>query len=237
MSKDARKHATAVCVIAVCILMSVSLVAQAVTQPVKVVNGTGQPVPTAAQGTTTVAGTVNVGNTPTVTLSSGASVGVTNPPDSQGNPTPLATLEAVQIYGSHCAVSFDGSDSGSCAFIPIPHGKQLVVQEFDAFGRVETGNRPFELALAQTVTAGNYFTYTFMVNANGFDFLATHQQTRLYVLQGSTPQCFVALPANSEGIYGCDISGFLVDVPLSAQPITAQDPKPLSQLLPKLPGR
>jgi hypothetical protein len=245
VSKNARKHAIDVCVIAVCILMSVSLVAQAVTQPVKVVNGTGQPVPTAAQGTTTVAGTVNVGNTPnvnvantpTVTLSSGASVNVTNPPDSQGNPTPLATLEAVQVYGSHCAVSFGGNDSGSCAFTPIPYGKQLVVQEFDAFGRVETGNRPFELALARTITVGNYFTYTFMVNADGFDFLATHQETRVYVLQGSTPQCFVALPANSEGTYSCNISGFLVDVPLGEQPITAQDPKPLSQLLPKVPGR
>jgi hypothetical protein len=229
VSKKARKHAIDVCVIAVCILMSVPLVAQAVTQPVTVVNGTGQPVPTAAQGTTTVAGSVNVANTPdvnvantpTVTLSSGASVNVTNPPGSQGNPTPLATLEAVQVYGSHCGVSFGGNDSGSCAFIPIPFGKQLVVQEFDAFGRVETGNRPFELALARTITVGNYFTYTFMVNANGFDFLTTHQETRLYVLQGSTPQCFVALPAISRGIYSCNISGFLVDVPLDEQPTTA----------------
>ena len=245
MSHKARQHAIDVCVIAVCILMSVSLAAQAVTQPVRVVNGTGQPVPTAAQGTTTVAGTVNVGNmpsvnvanTPTVTLSSGASVAVTNPPGSQGNPAPLATLEAVQVYGSHCALSFDGNDSGACAFIPIPHGKQLVVQEFDAFGRVETGNRPFELALAGTVTIGNYFPYTFMVNSNGFDFLNTHLQTRLYVLQGSTPQCFVAVPATSHGIYNCNISGFLVDVPLSEQPITAQNPKPLSQLFPTMPGR
>lgn len=237
MSKNTRKHAIDVCVIAVCILMSVSLVAQSVTQPVKVVNGTGQPVPTAAQGTTTVAGTVNVGNTPTVTLSSGASVTVTNPPDSQGNPTPLATLEAVQVYGSSCSISFGGSDSGGCGFTPIPYGKQLVVQEFDAFGRVETGNRPFELALARAITVGHYFPYTFMVNTNGFDFLTTHQETRLYVLQGTRPQCFVALPATSQGIYNCNISGFLVDVPLGAQPITAQDPKPLSQLLPKVPGR
>jgi hypothetical protein len=243
--KKARKHVIDVCVIAVCILMSVPLVAQGVTQPVKVVNGTGQPVPTAAQGTTTVAGTVNVSNTPnvnvantpTVTLSSGASVTVTNPPDSQGNPTPLATLEAVQVYGSSCSISFGGNDSGGCGFTPIPYGKQLVVQEFDAFGRVETGNRPFELALARTITVGNYFPYTFMVNTAGFDFLTTHQETRLYVLQGTRPGCFVALPATSQGIYNCNISGFLVDVPLAAQPITAQDPKPLSQLLPKVPGR
>ena len=80
MSKNPRKQAIDFCVIGVCILISVSLAAQSVTQPVKVVNGASQPVPTAAQGTTTVAGTVNVGNTPnvnvantpTVTLSSGA---------------------------------------------------------------------------------------------------------------------------------------------------------------------
>jgi hypothetical protein len=217
--------------------MSVSLVAQSVTQPVRVVNGTGQPVPTAAQGTTTVAGTVNVGNTPTVTLESGSSVAVTNPPDGQGNPTPLATLEAVQVYGAHCLLSFDGSDSGACKFAPVPYGKQLVVQEFDAFGRVETGNRPYEIAIAGTVTVGNYFPYTFMVNTGGFDFLNTHQETRVYVLQGTTPQCFVAVPATSTGIYSCNISGFLVDVPLAAQGVTVQDPTPLPQLLHKLPGR
>jgi len=243
--KNVRKRAIAICVVAVCTLMSVSLVAQSVTQPVRVVNGTGQPVPTAAQGTTTIAGTVNVGNTPsvnvantpTVTLSSGSSIAVTNPPDSQGSPTPLATLEAVQVYGSHCALSFGGSDSGSCAFLPIPYGKQLVVQEFDAFGRVETGNRPYEIALAGTVTVGNYFPYTFMVNTNGFDFLNTHQETRVYVVQGTTPQCFVAVPATSQGLYGCNISGFLVDVPLGAKGIPVQDPTPLPQLLNKLPGR
>ena len=245
MLKNTRKRAIAICVVAVCTLTSVSLVAQTVTQPVRVVNGTGQPVPTAAQGTTTVAGTVNVGNTPnvnvantpTVTLSSGSSIAVTNPPDNQGNPTPLATLEAIEVYGSHCALSFGGSDSGSCAFLPIPHGKQLVVQEFDALGRVETGNRPYEIALAGTITVGNYFPYTFMVNTGGFDFLNTHQETRLYVLQGTRPQCFVAVPAASGGIYSCNISGFLVDVPLGEKGNTAQNPVSLQQLLNKLPGR
>jgi hypothetical protein len=235
--KNARKRAIATCVIAVCTLMSASSRAQSVTQPVRVVNSTGQPVPTAAQGTTTVAGTVDVGNTPTVTLSSGSSIAVTNLPDGQGNPTPLATLEAVQVYGAHCILSFDGSDSGACKFTSVPYGKQLVVQEFDAFGRVETGNRPYEIAVAGTVTVGNYFPYTFMVNTGGFDFLNTHQETRVYVLQGTTPQCFVAVPAISMGIYSCNISGFLVDVPLAAQGTTAQDSTALPQLLHKLPGR
>ena len=180
---------------------------------------------------------VNVANTPTVTLSPGSSIAVTNPLDGQGNPTPLATLEAVNVYGAHCAASFGGSDSGACTFTPVPYGKQLVVQEFDAFGRVETGNRPYEIAIAGTVTTGNYFPYTFMVNMQGFDFLNTHQETRVYVLQGTTPQCFVAVPAASQGLYSCNISGFLVDVPLAAQGITVQDPTPLPQQLNKLLGR
>jgi hypothetical protein len=49
---------------AACAFLSVSAVGQGKpTQNVLVVNSVGQPVPTAAQGTTTVAGTVNVGNT------------------------------------------------------------------------------------------------------------------------------------------------------------------------------
>lgn len=39
---------------------------------VLVVNSTAQPVPTAAQGTTTVAGTVSIGNSPSVSLADGA---------------------------------------------------------------------------------------------------------------------------------------------------------------------
>ena len=96
------------------------------SQKVLVVNGTGQPVPTAPQGTTKVDGTVNVGNTPhvtvantpsvnvantpTVMLESGASVNVTSPLDGQSNPRPLATLEAVQVYGITCGIGFSGSN-------------------------------------------------------------------------------------------------------------------------------
>jgi hypothetical protein len=207
MAQNVRKSLTAACVVVVCTLIAAPLLAQ---------------VP---------------GNKPAVMLGPGTSVNLTNPPDPQDNPTPLVTQEAFQVYESSCSINFQEKKSGDCRFTAVPDGKQLVVQEFDAFGRVETGNRPFELGLAQTVTGGNYFPYTFMVNTNGFDFLTTHQQTRLYVLQGTRPQCFVALPTTSQGIYSCNISGFLVDVPLAEQPITAPDSKPLSQLFPKVPGR
>src|SRR5215469_2514513 len=50
------------------------------TQNVLVVNSSGQPVPTAPQGTTNVAGTVNVGNTPNVNVANTPNVNVANTP-------------------------------------------------------------------------------------------------------------------------------------------------------------
>jgi hypothetical protein len=155
---------------------------------------------------------VNVANTPTVTLSSSTSLPVTNPPDNQGNPTPLATLEAVQEYASGCEFDFNGNDIGDCAFSQVPEGKQLVIQEFDASGVVETGNRPWVEELYNTIGVQNYFTYTFLVNSGG-DNLATHQETRLYVAQQENAFCIVGVPQPSNGSFSCNISGFLVDVP------------------------
>lgn len=180
---------------------------------------------------------VNVANTPTVTLSSGASVNVANPPDGQGNPTPLATLEAVQIYASQCFIEFNGLTYGTCNLTGVPEGQRLVVQEFDAFGTVEGGNRPLYIQLVNTLSGGNVFPYTFMVNSNGNDYLATHQETRLFVNQGQTPECSVGLGNASNGSFRCEISGFLVDVSSGQQGISVKNPKPLSELLSKQPGR
>ena len=226
MTPNLRKWMIALSLFAACTLIAVPAIAQSKPAPgpppqnVVVVNGAGQPVPTAAQGTTNVAGTVNVGNTPnvnvantpTVTLSSGASVNVISPLDGSGNPIPIATLEAVQVYGAACAFPFSGAQSGHCEFTPIPQGKQLVIQEFDARGQVEAGNRPYEIYLYNTITVANLFPYTFMLSDSGFDYLATHQETRVYVSPGATPVCDVELLHTSNGGYHCDISGFLVDV-------------------------
>jgi hypothetical protein len=233
MSQDARKSLVAVSLLAVCLLVAIPVVAQKPPVP--------QPIPVSVQNTPNVNVTntpsVNVANTPTVTLSGGASVAVTNPLDGQGNPTPLATLEAVQLYGAFCIVEFSSRNGGACDLTAIPAGKELVVQEFDAVGRVEPGNRPLLISLEDTITGYNVFPYTFMANDGRFDYLATHQETRLYVLPGYLPICVVELPAGSLGSYVCNISGFLVDVPSGQQAITVQNPKPLSQLLRKLPGR
>jgi hypothetical protein len=170
---------------------------------------------------------VNVANTPTVTLQSGASVAVTSLLDSQGNPKPLATLEAVQLYGAFCQISFAGQNGGGCTFAAVPTGKELYIQEFDAWGEVETGNRPTYLLVGETIAGGNWFPYTFLANADGYDYVTTHEETRLYALSGSTPSCQVYLPQDSNGIYGCNISGFLVDSPFGSDNIvTPKQSKP-----------
>jgi hypothetical protein len=207
-------------------------------QSVLVINGTGAPVPTVAQGTTNVSGsvslssgtTVNIGNTPTVTVGNmpnvnvantptvslvgGASVGVTNPLDGQNNPTPLATLDAAQPYEDVCIMAINEFGYGACSFQVIPSGKRLVIQEFDASGTLQAGARPIYLYLTTQPGFDHHFAATFMGTGFGYDNFVTHQETRLYSLQNSTPTCSAAVtnPSNSS-FYKCYLSGFLVDVP------------------------
>lgn len=188
----------------------------------------------------TVANTpsVSVTNSPTVKLSGGTSVVVTNQPDGQGNPTPLATLEAVELYGSTCNFSFNGGTVGTCEFTAVPQGKQLVIQEFDAEGELQTGNRPNAIVLYNTITGANYFSYMLMASGNGLDYLATEdKEMRAYVTEGDVPECVVAVVASSNGDYYCDISGFLVDVPSGGQPITVQHPQSLPRMFRHLTAR
>lgn len=197
-------------------------------QNVLVVNGERQPVPTTAQGTTNIAGTVNIDNTPnvhvantpsvavtntpTVSLVAGARVNVSNPLDVQSNPTPLTVLEATQPYEDVCVISFGGSGFASCNFQSIPSGKRLVIQEFDATGHLETGLKPTNVALNASGSIPHAFTATFMGSTPVSDVFATHQETHLYAGPGRTPFCFVALSNGSNLIYFCALSGFLVDV-------------------------
>ena len=206
------------------------------TQNVLVVNGSGQPVPTTAQGTTNVAGTVglaagstvNIGNTPTVSvgntpnvtvantptvnLAAGGSVNVTNPPDGQNNPTPLAIMEGAQPYEDDCSILFSGSATGVCNFQAIPSGKRLVIQEFDSIGRIETGLKTLSLVIYSPASRQHYFTTTFQGSDPATDWFAGHQETRLY-LPSTTPSCAVTLSGPSTLTFACTFSGFLVDAP------------------------
>jgi hypothetical protein len=148
-----------------------------------------------------------------VSLAPGAGVSVANPLNGQNNPAPLVTLEATQPYEDECVINFAGNSSGFCYFTPIPAGKRLVVQEFDAVGTLEPGLKPLDLQLTP-FTVRHFFVATFMGTGIGFDFFATHQETRIYVGPNRTPDCFSAISGvSSIGQYACQISGFLVDAP------------------------
>ncbi|HKD83470.1 MAG TPA: hypothetical protein VKB58_01890 [Terriglobales bacterium] len=238
----------AFCVVAVCVFIPLSAIGQAAaahgsksappppgSSQVVVTNTPAQPVPTAAQGTTTVGGTVNIGNTPsvflantpsvnvantpnvnvanspTVTLGAGASVNVTNPLYPNNNPIPLFVTEARNRWEDSCFVEFSGA-SGSCLFQPVPANTVLLIREFDASGVLETGVRPQILTLETSVS--HYFpAFVMAVNSGGFDSVATHQETYIYLNQTTQPACDIVLSAASNaGNYHCSISGYLVPV-------------------------
>jgi|SRR6516164_305365 hypothetical protein len=222
--------AVSVSVLAGFVLIALPAVGQ---KDVLVTNTPAQPVPTAPQGTTNVAGTVNVGNTPnvnvtntpnvnvantpsvsiagtpTVNLAAGGSVSVTNPLDGQSNPSPLAIMEGFQIYEDTCSTLFGGSNSAKCSFHALPAGKRLVIQEFDSDVLVEPGTKPANILL-NALSVDHYFPATLMGNFNGDQF-ATHQATHIYSSLGATPFCFTTLSNFSNGSFICNISGFLLD--------------------------
>lgn len=85
--------------LAACVFLSVPAVGQGKpTQNVLVVNGVGQPVPIAAQGTTNVAGTVSVGNTPNVNVANTPNVNVANQPTVTVGNTPAAAVPVKDQY-------------------------------------------------------------------------------------------------------------------------------------------
>ena len=205
--------------------------------PVVVTNNASHPVPVVAQGTTNVSGTVNVGNTPNVSIANTPSVNiatipnlsiasmpsvniagspaVTNPLDGQNNPKPLATLEAIQPYEDGCAISISSpTNTGNCTFRAIPAGKRLIIEEFDAFGYNDTGIKPVQMAVNPAGYVTHNFALTYISNSWGHDNFATHQPTRMYAPSIAQPVCGVTLSAApSSATYFCALSGFLVDVP------------------------
>jgi len=127
-------------------------------------------------------------------------------------------LDAVQPYEAACDLEFNGTEVGDCTFT-VPAGKELVVQEFDAGGRVETGTRLETIGWESTPNSNpvaHEFTTTFMGSDGTYDYFATHQETRLYAPPSSTPDCLVFLTNTSNQGFTCSISGFLVDVPLGS---------------------
>jgi hypothetical protein len=116
------------------------------TQNVVVVNGAGQPVPTTAQGTTNVAGTVNVGNSPNVNVANTPNVNVANTPSVNVTNTPTVQLTnppsspiPTWALDEPGRIPFVAYFSNSCSgtgcdytFLPVRAGHRVVLQHISA---------------------------------------------------------------------------------------------------------
>ena len=131
-------------VVAALAIPGASVAADKITD-VFVTNDSSHPVPVVAQGTTNVAGTVNVGNSPTVNVGNSPTVNVaSNSSDRQPyqktiffNQSPSTCTQFV------CTVSFDA----------VPAGKRLVITYASAQWGLTSG--------------GNFATASVGVNGNG----------------------------------------------------------------------
>jgi hypothetical protein len=196
---------------------------------VNVVNTASNPIPTLAQGTTTIAGNVSVTNTPTVNLASGASVNVTNTPtvnlasgasiginNTTANPVLVRSVDDAvrQIFQKQVDLIWADGTYGQNTFFSVPSGKRLVIEHVSAIAH-DLGQHPTMFRV--TTFAGGQQVIHFLVSSSqgesGRQFVAS-QQMRIY----ADPGTGVVVGADREfntgtGTATISVSGYLVDVP------------------------
>jgi hypothetical protein len=94
-------------------------------QPVFVTNTAAQAIPTAAQGTTAVSGTVNIGTMPAVTLTSGAKV---RDADNPARQTPIVGESPMSGAANQSGCTDSGDGSCLTGLFQVPSGKRLVLE-------------------------------------------------------------------------------------------------------------
>jgi hypothetical protein len=195
------------------------------TQDVLVVNPTSLPVPTAAQGTTTIAGSVSVANTPAVTFAPGASVGIdpasntVQLANTTANPVPVFNLnDASQPFQVGAGITQSGTNVSLIDIATVPAGHRLVIEFISTIGQVPPGQH---VELMEIITVTDPFggaTHELLVNAQppavSGDFLfRASQQVKLYANAGSQVKAlFRRSTSAGNATFGVTISGFLVPV-------------------------
>ena len=189
--------------------------------PVLVTNTTGQPVPTVAQGTTEVSGSVGISGTPTVNLASGSQVAITNTLTS-----PVLTrdvdgpaTEPFNYFGNMGQFSsgYAFANAGAPAAFTVPSGKRLVIEFVSAFaqipggqkivfGRIDTTGQSIYLTMTHT---GSYLQAGQTVEG----FVSTQ---RIFAVLEPGTQVFPTAFRDSgtgDGIFQIQIAGHYVNVP------------------------
>lgn len=189
--------------VAACVLISLPVAGQAhQTQPVLVVNGSGSPVPTVAQGTTNVAGTVNlssgstvnVGNFPSTQNVSG-NVNVANFPATQTvtntSTTPLFTDidHAARVpFEQWCQGPIDtNSGTGECTLVQTDD-RAMVIDDITAEVFLPTGSQVYHEYITNSATGTLHFLISTKIGTDQAqnDHFASSSPVRFYVVPHAT---------------------------------------------------
>lgn len=195
------------------------------TQDVLVVNPTAMPVPTAAQGTTTIAGSVSVANTPAVTFAPGASVGIdpagntVQVANTTANPVPMFNVnDAGQPFQAGIGITQSGTNVSLTDVATVPAGYRLVIEFVSARGQVPPTQH---VELMEIITSTDPFggaTHELLVNAQppaviGDALFRASQQVRLYANPGTKVQALFRRSSSAgNATFVMTISGYLVPV-------------------------
>jgi len=198
------------------------------TQNVTVVNTTANPVPTAAQGTTNVAGNVSVTNTPTVNLAAGASVGINNTPtvnlgslasvrvnNTAANAVFVSSVDdrVRQIYQVEMQVNLPVGSFGDNTFVNVPFGKRLIIEHVSVVAvALEKKHLRYELT---TQANGVQATHRLVSEEQGLSaFYNASQEMRVYGDPGSLVIFSVNRPMGiSTASADMTVSGYFVNIP------------------------
>jgi hypothetical protein len=185
------------------------------TANVNVVNTADNPVPTLAQGITSVAGNVNVTNTPTVNLAPGTTVALDN-----STPVLVRSVDDAvrQIFQEQVEINMPVGSFGDNAVILTPAGKRVVIEHVSASG-IDQGGEHLRYEVSTILrkdgvqVQSQHFLVSTRQGANLGVFTAS-QPMRVY----GDPDTTIVLSANraradATAAVTVTVSGYYVDVP------------------------
>jgi hypothetical protein len=192
---------------------------------VRVINTTLEPVPTAAQGTTNIAGSVSVANTPTVLLAAGASVGI-NPAsntvhigNTAASAVPVVNInDAGQPFQNATNSVQSGTNVSVATIATVPAGKRLVIEFVSMTGQVPPGQHVELLQITTVAGTSGGITHDLLVNPQpdaviGDALFRASQQVRLYANAGTQVQALFRRSSSAgNATFEATLSGYLVDM-------------------------
>jgi len=176
-------------------------------QHVLVVNGTSSPVPTAAVGTTQVAGTVSVSSLPSLTLAAGSSVQVGNTVAVRDTDNPARHPFEADVD----VAILDTFGGNNATLATVPSGKVLVVEHLSAVAFLPPGQK-FSAGVNIDFVRTHHLVSTARGAFGGNELFEISQPIRLYVGPGSSLNVRVDRDTGSgAGQARFTVSGYLVD--------------------------